>query len=253
VRAERAIAETQVIQAEQAVAVAQATLTQMLGAKASLVAGPLLEAPAAAPESTNVAKHPLILEQNAAINEVKARAKALNRAYFPKFNLQAAEFARGTGARVDGSTGSFASGIGPNFQNWALGMSVTFPIMDFKSLREKKEIEVHNERAESARYDKIGRELNGQVERAKAQLEGARRIADTIPVQHKAASDTLEQATARYKSGLGTLIEVAEAQRLLTQVEIDDSLAKLNIWRAMLAVATAQGDLRPFLDRSEGK
>ena len=248
-RAERAIAETQLIQAEQAVAVAQATLAQMLGAKVAVSAGPLLEAPAISVESTNVIKHPVILEQNAAITEVKAREKALNRTYFPKFNLQAAEFARGTGTRVDGSTGGFASGIGPNFQNWALGMSVTFPIMDFKSLREKKEIEVHNERAESARHDKIERELNGQVERAKAQLEGARRVAETIPIQRQAANDTLNQATARYKSGLTTLIEVAEAQRLLTQTEIDLSLANLNIWRAMLAVSAAQGDLQTLFDQ----
>lgn len=252
-QAERAIAETQVIQAEQAVAVAQATLAQMLGMKISPAAGPLLEAPGAPPESSDVARHPLMLEQGAVINEVKAREKALDRAYFPKFNLQAAEFARGTGARVDGSTGGFASGLGPNFQNWALGMSATFPIMDFKLLREKKEIEVHNERAESARSERIERELNGQLERAKAQLGGARRGAEMMPIQLKAAHDALEQASARYKSGLGALLEVAEAQRLLTQTEMDDALANLNIWRAMLAVAAAQGDLQPFLDRSGGK
>jgi outer membrane protein TolC len=154
---------------------------------------------------------------------------------------------------VDGSTGGAASGVGPNFQNWALGMSVTFPIMDFKSLREKKEIEAHNERGESARYDRVVRELEGQLERAKAQLEGARRVAALTPVQRKAARDAVEQATARYKSGLGTLIEVAEAQRLLTATEIDEALAQLNIWRAMLAVAAAQGNLQPFLEKAEAK
>jgi outer membrane protein TolC len=234
-------------------AVARATLAQMTGARGSLVPGSLLEIPAATQESRNVVKHPLLLEQGALLNEVKARENALNRAYFPKFNLQAAEYARGTGARVDGSTGGFASGIGPSFQNFALGISITFSILDFKSLRERKAIESHNERAEAARSEKITRELTGQLERADAQLEGARRVAQMTPVQMKAARDTVEQATARYKAGLGTLIEVAEAQRLLTQTEIDDSLAKLNIWRAMLAVAAAQGDLEPVLDRSEGK
>src|SRR5258706_11911700 len=225
----------------------------MLGVTATPIPGPLLDAPLAAPESTNVVRHPLLLEQGAIINEVKAREKALNRQYFPKFYLQATEYARGTGARVDGLPGGFASGLGPNFQNWALGMSVTFPIMDFKSLREKKEIELHNERTESARSDRLLRELNGQLERAKAQLDGARRVAQMTPVQVKAAHDSVEQATARYKAGLGTLIEVAEAQRLLTQTEMDDALAKLNIWRAMLGIAAAQGDLKPLLDKSEGK
>jgi hypothetical protein len=40
---------------------------------------------------------------------------------------------------------------------------------------------------------------------------------------------------------------VAEAQRLLTQSEIDNALAQLGVWRAMLGVAAAQGDLTPFL------
>ena len=60
-----------------------------------------------------------------------------------------------------------------------------------------------------------------------------------------------QQATARYRSGLATFVDVADAQRILTQTEIDDSLAKLNVWRAMLSVSAAQGDLQPFLERTK--
>jgi outer membrane protein len=182
---------------------------------------------------------------------VQAREKALERAYFPKYNLQAESYARGTGANVNGSTGGTVSGVGPNFQNWALGMTVTFPIMEFKSLREKKEIETHNERAESARKEKLVRELNGQLERARAQLDGALRIVPLIPAQKKAAQDGLDQASARYKAGLSLLIEVAEAQRLLTQSVIDEALARLNVWRAMLGVAAAEGSLDEFLKETQ--
>ena len=56
------------------------------------------------------------------------------------------------------------------------------------------------------------------------------------------------QATARYKAGLGTITEVAEAQRLLTVTEIDHSFAKLQVWRAHLGVAAARGDLGVFLE-----
>jgi outer membrane protein TolC len=44
-------------------------------------------------------------------------------------------------------------------------------------------------------------------------------------------------------------VEVAEAQRILSQAEIDDALAKLDIWRALLGIATAAGDLQPFLQQ----
>ena len=56
-------------------------------------------------------------------------------------------------------------------------------------------------------------------------------------------------AQARYRAGLGTLLAVADAQRQLTQAEIDAALARLSVWRAELAVAYTQGDLEPFLAR----
>jgi outer membrane protein TolC len=73
-------------------------------------------------------------------------------------------------------------------------------------------------------------------------------VAENTPIQLEAARATEQQANARYKAGLGTIVEVAEAQRILTQAEIDDALARLNIWRAMLAVAVAEGDLAPYLE-----
>jgi outer membrane protein len=48
---------------------------------------------------------------------------------------------------------------------------------------------------------------------------------------------------------LTNVIEVADAQRLLMQAEIDDSVARLAVWRALLVAAKLQGDLRPFLQQ----
>jgi outer membrane protein TolC len=74
-------------------------------------------------------------------------------------------------------------------------------------------------------------------------------VARNTPIQLAAARATEQQATARYKAGLASIVEVAEAQRLLTQAEIDDALARLNVWRALLALAAAEGDLAPYLDQ----
>jgi outer membrane protein TolC len=247
-QAERAIAETQVAQTEQSAAIARARLSQLTGLPVTaLVPGHLLELPPSPQGTTNVVEHPLIREHLALINEIKAREHALDRSYFPKFNLQAATYARGTGARTDGTTGNAASGLGPNFQNWAVGMSVSFSVMDFKSLRARKGIESANERVAEARRQTTIRELDGQRNRAEAQLDGARRIAALTPVQRKSALETLEQTTARYKAGLIPIVEVADAQRLVTQTEIDDVLARLSVWRALLAAAAASGNLDPFV------
>jgi hypothetical protein len=47
-------------------------------------------------------------------------------------------------------------------------------------------------------------------------------------------------------------VEVADAERLLTQAEVNDAVARLQVLRADLLVARAAGDLEPFLARVRG-
>ncbi len=246
-RAELAGAETQRIQAEQGLDVARVGLAQIIGASpASLRALPALpdSSPAAA---VGLDTHPLAREQSAAVDEAKAREKALERSYFPKFNVQANTYGRGTGALTNGGTLGGANGLGPSTGNWAVGMTVTFASFDRPSIHARQEIEAHRELAEAARYDKTLTDLNGQLAKAKSVLDGARKVAANTPIQLDAAQAAERQAAARYQSGLGTVLEVADTMRLRTQSEIDDALARLAVWRAFLGVAYAQGDLAPVL------
>lgn len=249
--AELAFAQTQLVRAEQAAEVAGAALADLLGVPPAQVVvepGRFLGAPPqTAPPPGALAEHPLARQQQAAIEEVKDQERVLDRSYFPRFWLQGSSYARGTGAHTDGTTGGAFAGLAPNFGNWAVGMTVTFAAFDLPSIRARKEIQLHRERSETAQYERVLQDLQGQLEQAQAQYQGARRVAENTPIQLEAARTAEQQATARYNSGLGNIVEVAEAQRLLTQAEIDDSLARLGVWRALLAVAAVQGDLQPFL------
>ena len=252
--AELALAETQQARAEQAAEVARAALADLLGVPAAQVTvepGPLLAAPPQTPPAPSaLADHPIAQQQQAAIEEVKEQEHVLDRSYFPRFWLQGSSYARGTGAGTDGTTGGAVTGLAPNIGNWAVGMTVTFAAFDLPAIRARKEVQLHRERSETAQYERILQDLQGQLEQAQAQYRGARRVAENTPVQLEAARAAEQQATARYNSGLGNIVEVAEAQRLLTQSEIDDSLARLGIWRALLSIAAAQGDLQPFLQET---
>jgi len=75
------------------------------------------------------------------------------------------------------------------------------------------------------------------------------RIAPETPNQLKAAQDAERLTRERYKYGLANVTDVADAQRVLAQAEIDNAVARLNIWRALLVAARLQGDLKPFLQR----
>jgi outer membrane protein TolC len=249
IKAELAMAEAQQIQAEQAVAMAKASLSQfILTPEFTASPGALLDAPPAAIlAQADLRSHPIARERTASVEEAQALQKVLDKAYYPKFNLQGTTYARGTGANPDFTTGGPAAGLGPNIVNWGAGLTVTFPAMALPGLRIQRSIDASQTRGEQQRLDQVLQDLAAKVARANAQLAGARRLIEKLPAQLEAARAAEQQATARYKAGLGTIVEVADAQRLLSQTEIDESLAKLAIWRAMLAVSVAQGDIEPFL------
>ena len=249
--AELAAARTQWIQAQQAADVARATLSQFVGlepGQVALNAAGLVRLP---PEqevgALDPAKNPIAQEQNAAVEETLARLRALERSYFPRFYLQGAAYVRGSGAEINGRILGGLNGLAPDTQNYALGVTVTFPVADLPAIRAREAAQAATIRSQQARAAQIATDLRAQWNRAVAMLSGARRIAANTPVQVSAARSATQQATARYEAGLGTIAEVADAQRLLTQAEIDDALARLGVWRGLLGVAAAAGDIQPFV------
>jgi len=252
VQAELAVAQTQVAQADQAIEVARATLGQFLGADPSQInisPGKLVEQlpsdQAQAP--LNVAAHPRASEQNAAIAQEQRRLDALSRTYYPQFSVQGLAAARGTGIETNGTRLGGFNGLAPTVQNYGLGFTVTFPVMDRFALREQEAMESASIRAAQAQSQVVAANLQAEFNSALAMLSGAKRVAANTPVEVTSARTALQQATARYQSGLAPIDDVAQAQRLLVQAQIDDSLARLNVWRARLQVDTARGDIQPFL------
>lgn len=195
-----------------------------------------------------VASHPVVAAQQARVQQTLSELRVLQRSYYPKFNFQSAVYGRGSGANTDGSYGGGTSGLGFDRWNWAVGLTVTFPVFEIFSLQQRKAIQGANERADQARYQQTVLDLSGQLRKAQASLEGAKEVAEATPVELTAARDTETQTRSRYQAGLATIVEVSEAQSLLVQAEIDDALARLAVWQNTASVAAAQGDLQPFLD-----
>jgi outer membrane protein len=251
--AELAAARTQLALSEEAELVNEAVFAQVLGlagTRVEIKPGPFLGIP---PEKIwtagLVSSHPLAVVEERRIEEAQSRIDVFRHAFYPHLRLQALASARGSGANGQGAPLPGSPGLWPdNATNWATGFTVYFPLLDIASIRAHKKIELANRRREEALYDQTIQNLAGQLDQAQAVLEGSRRVAENTPVELHAAKDSEAQARARFQAGLGTIVDVAEAQRLLLQAEIDDSLATLNIWRALARLAVAQGDLEPFLD-----
>ena len=255
VDAELSVARTQLLRARQLAEISRAALAEAVGlpgTSLSIVSDPLLEFPA--DTTTPVPRfdfHPLAIAQKSAIEIVQAREHVLARSYVPRLNLQASLSGRGTGALTNGLFEGGWHGLFPDTTNYGVGLTVTFPAFDIFSIRARRRIEAGNEAVENARYDQTIQALKGQYARARALIDGAVRIAQETPSELKAAQQAEMLTRERYKYGLATVNEVADAQRLLAQAEVDNSVARLNVWRALLVAARLQGDLKPFLERAK--
>jgi outer membrane protein TolC len=254
IEAELAMARTQLIYARQADESGRATLAKFLSradsANTSLDTGKLLtELPLAGDEDLPLqsADHPVMAEQRANIAQSSAQLRATERSWVPQFNLEGAAYARGTGAEVDGRRLPGANGLAPNVQDYAAGINITFPFMDFVSIHAREAAQAASLRASQANEQLADKTLQEQFAKAKAALRAAREVAANTPIEVKSAHMAFDQAKARYQAGLAPIDDLAQAQRLVVQAEIDDSIARLNVWRTLLQLDAARGNIQPFL------
>jgi len=249
--AQLALAQTQLIQAQTSVEVRRAVLANLIGGPVGeLDDAQLLVPPAEQTTSTmNIVDHPAARQEAALVGQQQARLSLLNRSYVPQFTLQGSVFGRGAGTGLNGIFPGGANGLAPDTPNWVAGIQMTFPAFDFFTLKAQKKAQAANVRAEQARYSQVIDDLSSQVQQAQAQLAGAQQVARNTPIELAAAQQSETQQRARFQSGLATVIDVAAAESLLVQAESDDAVARLNVWRALAALAAARGNLTPFLNQ----
>jgi len=250
--AELALARTQEIQAAQAVEGGKATFAEALGLRTGdlrVDPGPVLTVPALADlPRAGFVSHPLLARQAAVVQTLEARKSVVDNSYGPRVNLQLSFSDRGSGFGPSGQVLDPEDGLWPDRYNWVAGVTLTLPLMDYFGLEARGRQEEALARSERSRTDEILLALSAQERRVRSYFDAARKIAENTPVQLKAAREAQARSRSRYDSGLGTLTEVAETQRLLAQAEIDDALAHLGIWRALTAASRVQGDLQPLLE-----
>jgi outer membrane protein len=249
--AERAAAQTRLIQARETVTLGQIALARVLGVMSGPVAidaSTLIDRVPAAAMPAGSVTHPLTQVRQADVDAARTQESVLARTDLPRLYLQSSLFARGSGANPNGELDGAFTGLGLDRANWAAGVQIVFPnVFDFTSLRARKAEAAAATRSQTALFDEAVLTVTSQQQTAAAMLDAARAIAANTPLQLAAAQQSESQARARYQAGLASIVEVADTQSLLAQAEVQDQLARIDVWRALLAQAVAQGNLTPFL------
>lgn len=181
------------------------------------------------------ARDPRLLEALAQLRAQEAQTRAIGAELGPDVALTATFTGRAGGAPPSGN-GVAASGDGfiPNVPNWDVGVVLTWPLFDGGvSARQKAsraEEQVRREEIGKVRQETVAavREAYVAVEVARAALPGLRHSLE-------AARANYEQADARFKAGLGTSVELADAEAVRTSAEIQLALGEFDLARARSA------------------
>ncbi|MCL4781581.1 MAG: TolC family protein [Bryobacterales bacterium] len=252
-RAELIRAETDALSAEERTQLALVEVARYLTTpekRIELDADWVRKTAAALPEDGNAIPHPLLGLRRASIATLTADTVLTQREWLPKIALFSAISGRGSGARPNGEFRDGAAGLYPDTGNWAVGVGLTMDLFDLKRVRARKELREHRVEEARARETETSVALRTLIERARLSLATARAIQAKMPETLSAAQELLSRSEVRYRTGLGTITELAEAQRLLEQAEVDDALAKVGVWRAAYGLAAARGDLAAFLEKT---
>ncbi|MBX9567743.1 MAG: TolC family protein [Candidatus Obscuribacterales bacterium] len=239
------------IQAERAAELSRVDLAEAMGiagAIVQIVSDPLVESPSRAFRVPKLipSNHPLLQARAAAIQTESAKVKVQDKAYAPHIFFQSAFWGRGTGNRT--TQKSLADGILPRIPNFVVGFSVNFPAMDYFEIKFRKSHAKAEELAEKSNFDLAVQVLEQKDARARVLLAQARRIADETPTLVRAARENQVKTLERYGVGLSDMVAVAQAERMLAGAEVENAIAQVEVWRAILAAAYVQGDLKPFLN-----
>ena len=227
-----------VVRAQAGVAVAQSVLAATVG-----VPEPALDVAGDAPSTREMpslsdavrdaaARDPYILEAEARVRAEEKATRAIAADLRPDISLTSTLSLRGGGAPATSPTNQ---GVGlPNIPNYDVGLVLRWPIFNGPiSARERASRAQEQVRREELGVVRFARST--AVQQAYLAVGVARSALPALQRAVEAARANYDQAEARFKSGLGDTVELADAEALRTQAEIDLIIGRFDLARARVA------------------
>jgi outer membrane protein TolC len=195
---------------------------------------------------------PILQTAQAALVTARAQKRVLDKEYFPVFHFLGGVNMRGAGLSNTGrSTGQDVNGLFPLVPNYQVAMIINWNFLDIFRLRAEKKVQMERIEQQNQDFNLVLQNLKTQDVQSRARVKAALALAENMPIQVKSAYMAASQAEARYRTGLGSVAQVAEANQVLAQSRAQEAIARVGVWRALLAVAAVHGDIKPFLAEAD--
>ncbi len=232
------------IRAEGGVVVSQAVLAAAIGSTE-----PAVDVVGDTPQPTDMptlaeaiqmaqTRDPVLAQALSGLKAAEDKTRAVGALLRPDVSLTATLSGRAGGA--DPTTGGVPAGDGflPSIPNWDAGLVLSWPLFDgtIAARRDASRTEetVRRDEIDAARLQDVAnvRETHAQVLVARAALAA-------IQNEVIAARANYDQADARFRSGIGNAVELADAEAVRTDAEIQLALGEFELARARAAFGRA--------------
>jgi outer membrane protein TolC len=183
-----------------------------------------------------------------------AQKKVLDKEYYPVFHLLGGFNLRSSGlsATKAGQTlGSEVGGAFPIIPNYQVAVIINWNFLDIFRLRQEKKVQQERIYQQQEESELVLQNLRTQDVQSRARVKAALALAENMPIQVHASVVATQQAEARYRTGLGSVAQVAQANETLAQSRVQEAIARVGVWRALLSVASVHGDLHPLLSEAD--
>ncbi|HVX49113.1 MAG TPA: TolC family protein [Chitinophagaceae bacterium] len=199
-------------------------------------------------DTVNAANHPFY-ETLAAQQAATASAlQEVQKSWVPRLDFWGNLYARASGVGANGNINK-TDGLKFSRTNAGIGLQLSFPLLQYSTLRIQKKQYVFLLKAGEARLKQAARDIRQQTESALLQYRQDLKIATGTPLLLKSAHDVYSDLSISYEAGLIDYTRLAQAQYDLVKAELGNAGAQLSLWRSLLAVAVAKGNLTIFLSQ----
>ncbi len=217
--------------------------------------GPADEGPGPAfAEALRVAaqKNPLIMAALAHVRAQHSATSAITHELYPNVFASAGLSVRAGGAAPTTGDTPFGNGWLPDVANWHLGLVLQWNIFDGTVLARRSAAKAREEAAR-ADLDVARMSVTLGTERAYLDLDAALKALPGLTESVAAAQANHAQAEARFRAGLGNVLELADAETLLTTAQLELAVGQFSVARARAELGRAMGQTTAPANQRTGK
>lgn len=191
--------------------------------------------------------NPLILYYQKQKEIIEANERLIKKEYLPKIILAGSAWARGSSIQYNDQFKSLSTGLGYQRFNYALGIGISYPLLN--GLYKKDKLNINRYQLQASEFQIQNQQLVLKI--GLSQADAALQTSDLnlmeLPSQLKAAQDIYQQKMAQYKAGIISLIDLTNASFVLYRSQTDYLDVVTDWYLAQLGKAAYAGTLEQFI------